>query len=225
MKSVVIIGTTLFLFSCSASVAPVSKEPKNGGFTKEQAQHKPDEQDKKDNAEQKPETPEQTVNSVTTDPNIMNLDEAKAQCALCHQPGGGAGADAWSTANGTEEDWKGYAVAARAAVEENKMPPPSGMKEPDRTRMLAFLNKLIGVSPSPTPTATPTEVSYNFDSAKALCVSCHGRGQRSPRLTSTNDWRSNKRDIISEVRDGNMPRGTTLSSAERDALIRFVRSF
>jgi len=225
MKALVCFSATSFLLSCSASVAPVAKELKNGGYTKEQAQQKPDEQDNKDNSEQKPETPEQPVNTATTDPNIMNLDEAKAQCVACHQPGGGAGADVWSTANGTEEDWKSYAFAARTAVEENRMPPSSGMKEPDKARMIAFLNKLLGVSPSPTPTATPTAVSYNFDSAKALCVSCHGRGQRSPRLTTTSDWRSNKSVIIREVRDGSMPRGTTLSSAERDALIRFVRSF
>ncbi len=223
MKVFGLLGIGLLAVNCSAPVAPVTKELKNGGFTKEQAQQKPENQEPKENAEQKAEQP---VATAPTDPNIMNLEEAKAKCAACHQPGGGDGANVWSTANGSEEDWKSFAMAARAAVQANRMPPPSGLTEPDKTRLISYLSQLLGESTgAATPTPAPTPVSYTFDTAKALCVGCHGRGQRSPRLTSTNDWRNNKSEIREAVRDGSMPKGKTLTEAERQALLSFIRSF
>lgn len=154
---------------------------------------------------------------------MMSLAEAKEKCATCHQPGGGTGANAWNSANGTEEDWKSYAVAARREVESNRMPPDSGLTEPDKARMLAYLDKLSGLNPmSPT---MPASVSYNFDTAKALCIGCHGKNQKKPRLDKPEHWRDNKSDIRSAVRNGSMPKNKNLSEAERAALLKFIKSF
>jgi mono/diheme cytochrome c family protein len=152
----------------------------------------------------------------------MSLAEAKEKCAACHQPGG-TGANKWNSANGTEEDWKSFAVAARAEVESNRMPPPSGLTEPDKTRLLAYLAKLSGLNPM-NPTM-PTTVSYDFDTAKALCIGCHDENQKKPRLDKPKHWREYKSKIRSAVRNGSMPKNKNLSEAERAALLKFIKSF
>ncbi len=226
MRFVGIVGVGIFLVSCSATVSPVAKDLKNGGFTQEKGTTEGKAQPPGESADQVQEKKDPAETTASVDPNIMNLDEAKEKCASCHQPGG-SGSSVWNTANGTEEDWKNIAVEARAAVDANTMPPPSGLTEPDKGRMIAYLQKLIEEASEATPTPTPTPVSYNFDTAKALCVDCHGKNQKSPRLTRTDDWRGKdrKKKLIKVIENGSMPKGKKLSPAERDALIEFVKSF
>jgi len=224
MRLIGFISAGIFLVSCAASVVPVTKDLRNGGFTQEKGTTESKAQPPGESADQVQEKKDPAETTASVDPNIMNLDEAKKKCASCHQPGG-SGSSVWNTANGTEEDWKNIAVEARAAVDANTMPPPSGLTEPDKGRMIAYLQKLIGEAPAATPTPTPTPVSYTFDTAKALCVDCHGENQESPRLTETDDWRGKKRKekLIKVIENGSMPKDKELS--ERDALIEFVKSF
>jgi hypothetical protein len=106
------------------------------------------------------------------------------------------------------------------------MPPGVGLTEPDKTRLIAYLSKLIAETPqaSPTPTPTPTPVSYSFDTAKVLCTGCHGKNQRRPQLTTIDQWRDKKTKILNAVKDKSMPRGKELTEAERGALVRFIES-
>lgn len=154
-------------------------------------------------------------------PNEMSLAEAKAQCAGCHMPGG-MGASVWDKANGTEEDWRSFAPSARASVSADRMPPPNGMAANDKTRMIGFLDKLLGDQAN-------QPLTYTLDTAKALCVGCHSQnaaaGKReSPNLDTLNQWKNNKADILDEVEKGKMPRGKTLSSEEKRALLDFINS-
>lgn len=227
MKFSLSLFSAVLTFGCSTPVSPVVKPAQNGVATESKTKAK-GQADSTEQPAAQPEPKEEANTSAekepaASDPNIMSLAEAKEKCAACHQPGGGTGANAWNSANGTEEDWKSFAVAARAAVESNRMPPPSGLTEPDKARMLAYLDKLSGQNPM-NPTM-PTSVSYNFDTAKALCIGCHDQNQRKPRLDTPRRWRDNKSDIRAAVRDGSMPKNKNLSEAERAALLKFIKSF
>lgn len=235
MKIASFLFFSTFLVNCSTPVPAVKREIRSAGETTEQAQ--PSAQSEVQVENKKPLKTENSDASANTDASastvaadleIMNLDEAKAKCAACHQPGGGDGANAWNTAGGSEEDWKSFAMAARAEVEANRMPPPSGLTEPDKKRMIAYLNKLLGMTPTATASPrTPSVVTFDYDSAKKLCVTCHSNGQNSPQLTKTQHWRDedNKSKILKAVGNGSMPRGMSLSAAEREALLKFIESF
>lgn len=233
MKIASFLFFSTFLVNCSTPIPAVKRELRSAGETTEQVQTSGQSEVQVEN--NKPPKTENSNASANTDasastaaadPEIMNLDEAKAKCAACHQPGGGDGANHWNTAAGSEEDWKSFAMAARAEVEANQMPPPSGLTEPDKKRMIAYLNKLLGVTP--TATATPNgsaAVTYDFESAKALCIGCHDKGQKSPQLTKTKHWRDKKSKILRAVRNESMPKDKSLSAAEREALLKFIESF
>ncbi|MEY3902587.1 MAG: hypothetical protein RL189_1893 [Pseudomonadota bacterium] len=150
----------------------------------------------------------------------MTLDEAKTKCVSCHQPGA-SGARIWDKAGGNEADWTAFASASRSAVVADRMPPaPQTLSANDKTRMIAFLDKLIAGSGA--QPAQPTRLT--FDTAKVLCVGCHSAGGESPRLETVSQWRRNKSDIRSEVRNGSMPRRKTLSAEERRALLDYISS-
>lgn len=151
--------------------------------------------------------------------SAMTLDEAKAKCASCHQPGG-SGANTWNKAGGSEADWAAFANASRSAVIADRMPPPNGLSGADKTRMIAFLDKLVGGSSG----GAAQPLKYNFDTAKALCIGCHAKGKSSPRLETENQWRNNKSEIRSEVKSGAMPRKKTLTAEEKKALLSFINS-
>ena len=155
----------------------------------------------------------------------MTLAEAKVKCAACHQPGG-SGSAVWDKANGTETDWAAFAPAAKASVSAGRMP-LGGMSADEKTRMLTFLDRLMGVTS--TPGGMPAPIVYNFTTARTLCVGCHSsqapRAQRqSPYLETETQWRNNKRKIEREVDGGTMPEGKILSNEERAALLTFIRS-
>jgi len=154
-------------------------------------------------------------------PDIMSLAEAKAQCAGCHVSGG-SGASVWDKANGSEADWRAFASVARSSVAANRMPPPNGMPDPAKTRMIAFLDSLLGGQAN-------QPVTYTFETAKTLCVGCHSqsapaRAREEPFLDSRSQWVGEKKDIYDEVNRGRMPRGKSLSAEERQALLDFIDS-
>ncbi|MFZ9520043.1 MAG: c-type cytochrome [Silvanigrellaceae bacterium] len=163
-----------------------------------------------------------STNSSATTTAAFTLDEAKAKCASCHQPGG-SGASVWSKANGTEADWKTFAGSAKLSVNADRMPPPNGLAGQDKTKMIAFLDKLLGMSAG-SGTTTPQPVVFNFDNARALCIGCHAKGGKSPRLETTAQWALNKGEIKSEVQSGSMPKGKTLTTEERAALLKYIKS-
>jgi mono/diheme cytochrome c family protein len=170
-----------------------------------------------------------TSNSANSSSSVNNttvaaftLDEAKARCASCHQPGG-SGSSVWNNANGTEADWKAFANSAKMSVNADRMPPPNGLAGQDKTKMIAFLDKLLGIS-SGSGSTTPQPIVFNFDSARALCIGCHAKGGSSPRLERLTQWTNNKGEIRSEVKNGSMPRKKTLTSEERTALLKYINS-
>ncbi len=166
----------------------------------------------------------------------MTLDQAKAKCAACHQPGG-SGAGVWNTANGTEADWKAFAPLAKASVVAGRMPIGIPLSTDEKTRLIAFLDGLLGITPpAGGPGAgtggsqpPPAMTTFNFQTARALCVGCHSAAapagtRETPYLETQEQWAANKRDIEDEVRKGSMPRGKTLTAQERTALLDFIRS-
>lgn len=149
----------------------------------------------------------------------MTLDEAKAQCAGCHQPGG-SGAGVWSTAAGSLEDWKLFAAAAKSSVEAGRMPLGTPLSADEKKRLLAFLDGLLGGDPS-----QPSELT--FETASVLCTGCHSSsapsGQRvEPYLQTLAQWQDEKSDIREAVSSGWMPLGKPMTDAERAALLRFI---
>lgn len=155
-----------------------------------------------------------------SDPNMMTLAEAKQKCAGCHIPGG-TGASVWNTANGSEDEWRTRAQSLRPAVASDRMP-PTPLVDPEKSRMLAYLDKLLGGQAN-------QPITYTLETAKVLCVGCHSanapQGQReSPYLETLDQWRSNKDDIADEVSKRKMPEGKTLSDEQRQALLDFISS-
>lgn len=80
-----------------------------------------------------------------------------------------------------------------------------------------------------TPPAPVQPKTYDFASARALCVGCHSSQspasiREQPYLETAEQWRNNKRDIEKEVSRGSMPMGNNLSSEDRAALLRFIQS-
>lgn len=72
----------------------------------------------------------------------LSLSEAKSWCVGCHTPGGTAAA-VWDKANGSEQDWKNYAAAAKASVQAGRMP-SSKLTPAERDqwlRMLVFFQR------------------------------------------------------------------------------------
>ncbi|MEN9809655.1 MAG: Cytochrome oxidase, cbb3-type, subunit [Pseudomonadota bacterium] len=157
--------------------------------------------------------------NTPSDPKMMNLAEAKQKCAGCHIPGGpGAAPIAWNTANGTEDKWRERAQNLRAAVAADRMPPVA-LVEPEKSRMLAYLDRLLGDQAN-------QPITYTLDTAKALCVGCHGASapKKGLNLETLDGWKSEKDKILREVTDGKMPQGKPLSDEERQALLDFISS-
>ncbi|MEY3901665.1 MAG: hypothetical protein RL189_971 [Pseudomonadota bacterium] len=153
----------------------------------------------------------------------MTLEQAKAKCVACHQPGG-IGAAPWSSANGTEADWKAFAQPAKNSVVAGRMP-LGGMNEAEKASMIAFLDGLLGVVPG-TPVA-PGQVKFTFETARVLCVGCHSAAapanvREQPYLETLAQWKNNKRDISDEVAKASMPQGKVMSVEERQALLDFI---
>ncbi|MEN9808825.1 MAG: hypothetical protein RLZZ488_392 [Pseudomonadota bacterium] len=155
--------------------------------------------------------------------NAMTLDEAKARCVACHQPGA-SGARVWDKAGGNEADWAAFANASRSAVVSDRMPPPpQTLSATDKARMIAFLDKLLaGSAAQPAPPAQAAK--FTFETARLLCIGCHSAGGESPRLETVSQWRRKKGDIRKEVRSGSMPRRKTLSAEERKDLLEYINS-
>jgi mono/diheme cytochrome c family protein len=65
-----------------------------------------------------------------------------------------------------------------------------------------------------------------LDTAKALCVGCHGASapKKGLNLETLDGWKSEKDKILREVTDGKMPQGKPLSDEERQALLDFISS-
>ena len=152
----------------------------------------------------------------------MTLEEAKAKCASCHQPGG-MGAGVWSSANGTEADWRAFAPSAKASVVAGRMPIGAPLSAEEKSRMIAFLDRLMGGGSTP---ATPV---FTFETARALCVGCHSKDapvtrRTRPYLETEAQWKDEKSEIRAEVSEGEMPRGKNLTTEERQALLKFIDS-
>lgn len=75
-------------------------------------------------------------------PRPMAISEAKSWCVGCHSPGG-SGAEYWSKADGTESDWKEFAIQAKSSVAAGRMPPskPKGKDKEEWLGVLAFFQK------------------------------------------------------------------------------------
>ncbi|MEN9826461.1 MAG: hypothetical protein RI953_2206, partial [Pseudomonadota bacterium] len=140
---------------------------------------------------------------------------AKAVCAGCHGAGAtGLAGLAWNKADGTEADWTAYASTARIVVRNNIMPKPVGsLSAENKTKLITYLDTLAGTTPT-----------FDFNSARGLCVHCHNQGGESPRLETLQDWQNNYDKILSEVEDGAMPDNISLTTAERTALLNYIRS-
>jgi cytochrome c553 len=140
---------------------------------------------------------------------------AKGLCAGCHGAGAtGVAGLAWNKADGTEADWTAYASTARIVVRNNLMPKPVGsLSAENKTKLITYLDTLAGTTPT-----------FDFNSARGLCVHCHNQGGESPRLETLQDWKNNKGDVQKEVSDGAMPDRMSLTSVERMALLNFINS-
>lgn len=165
----------------------------------------------------------------------MTLDEAKAKCAGCHQPGG-SGAGVWSTANGTEADWKAFAAPAKSSVVAGRMPLGSPMTADEKSKLIAFLDKLLAIVPETGgnssgggSTPPPVVTKFTFETARVLCVGCHSASapqavRESPYLDTLGQWVQNKGEIRKQVRSGAMPQGKVMTMDERNALLDFIQS-
>ncbi|MFZ9520490.1 MAG: c-type cytochrome [Silvanigrellaceae bacterium] len=165
----------------------------------------------------------------------MTLDEAKAKCASCHQPGG-SGAGVWSAANGTEADWKAFAAPAKNSVSAGRMPVGIPLSAEEKAKLIAYFDKLLGIVPpagggtSPGGTNPPPVVTqFTFESARVLCVGCHSSSapqnvRETPYLETLDQWKVEKSEIRKEVRNGSMPMGKAMTQEERAALIKFIDS-
>ncbi|MEY2986667.1 MAG: hypothetical protein RJB13_188 [Pseudomonadota bacterium] len=159
--------------------------------------------------------------SDQSDPNIMSLSEAKAQCAGCHVANG-PGAKWWDKADGSEEDWRAAAPALLAAVENgisslNQMP-PSGFTGNNQVRFVNFIKKLRD-------NQSNTPITYSLETAKPLCVGCHNgtRAAKGVNLELLATWRNNQ-DVADEVNKGDMPENFRLNPQEKAALLRFINN-
>ncbi|MEN9529697.1 MAG: hypothetical protein RI932_1570, partial [Pseudomonadota bacterium] len=184
--------------------------------------------------------------------------EAKAACVACHSSTGMAKAK-WGTADGTEAQWAAVAAQLRVPVEAGSMPmpafnatdkarflafldtlgtpaaaqtacPPAAGNTGGGTEPVTGTPSGPGTPSSPgTPPAPAKPKTYDFASARALCVGCHSSQspasiREQPYLETSDQWRNNKRDIEKEVSRGSMPMGNNLSSEDRAALVRFIQS-
>jgi mono/diheme cytochrome c family protein len=165
----------------------------------------------------------------------MTLDEAKAKCAGCHQPGG-SGAGVWSAANGTEADWKAFAAAAKSSVVAGRMPIGAPMTADEKSKLIAYFDKLLGIVPAPGgnapgggTTPPPVVTKFTFETARVLCVGCHSASapqavRESPYLETLEQWVREKASIRKEVRSGAMPQGKAMTMDERKALLDFIEA-
>ena len=149
----------------------------------------------------------------------FTLAEAKTKCVACHVKGK-SGEKVWSTADGSEGDWKQFASSAKMSVTADRMPQPP-LAAQDKAKMIAFLNRLLGISSDNSSIPSPKPV-FNFDAAKTLCVGCHSSGGESPRLETLSQWRSEKDEIKKEVSKNRMPRGKSITAEEKKSLLEFI---
>lgn len=102
---------------------------------------------------------EQTSPVQSVAPSAFTLAEAKPFCVGCHSATG-SGKNSWSTASGSESDWKEVAVQAKAAVVAGNMP-TTPISASDKTRLIAYFDKLIAESSAQTQTQTQTQTGGN----------------------------------------------------------------
>ncbi|MEN9809074.1 MAG: hypothetical protein RLZZ488_641 [Pseudomonadota bacterium] len=130
----------------------------------------------------------------STAPAAFALADAKPFCVGCHSATG-SGKNSWSTAAGSEADWKVVAAQAKAAVVAGNMP-TTPISANDKTRLIAYFDKLIAETAAQTQTQTggntsntgggtsggsntnpdPGPVVYNITNAVQKCGSCHYSG-------------------------------------------------
>lgn len=169
---------------------------------------------------------------VATQVTPFTLTEAKRYCASCHGAEG-SGSQKWSTATGTEADWKAVAVQAKATVENGSMP-PNPLSAENKKKMIAYLDKLIasggsnsGSSGEPT---TPITEALSVAEASALCSSCHAeeKSMASKPLEKLEDW--NNKDIYcratlyEQVEEGKMPQMGALKDPVKTKMLNFINS-
>jgi len=175
----------------------------------------------------------QTSNPAPNAPvTAFTLTDAKGYCASCHGAQG-SGSRKWSTATGTEADWKAVAVKAKATVENGSMP-PNPLSAENKKKMIAYLDKLIasggannGSTSEPT---TPNTEALSVAEASALCTSCHaaGKSMKSKPLATLADW--NNRDIYcraklyEQVENGEMPQTGALQDPAKTKMLNFIKS-
>ena len=155
--------------------------------------------------------------------------EAQAFCKGCHSATGSA-ASYWSKADGDESVWKTEEPTIRAAVQLNM---PKGGGGIDKQRFYAFLDKLKGVTPgSNSGGSTTMPVALTFDTAKLVCVGCHGPGKSAVSKfalsdTDKNDWVLKKTKILGALNspDEPMPPPSGITdAAAKQAFVDFINN-
>ncbi len=169
---------------------------------------------------------------VATQVTPFTLTEAKRYCASCHGSQG-SGTKKWSTATGTEADWKAVAVQAKATVENGSMP-PNPLSAENKKKMIAYLDKLIASgganSGSSGGSTTPITEALSVAEASALCTSCHAaeKSMASKPLEKLEDW--NNKDIYcraklyEQVEEGKMPQTGALQDPVKTKMLNFIKS-
>jgi mono/diheme cytochrome c family protein len=186
------------------------------------------------------------TNTTTTGPtstSVFALADAKPFCVACHVSGG-SGAGVWAKADGTEADWKTFASTAKASVQAGSMP-PAAMSADSKTKFVAYLDSLLATTTTTTTTTSTTTNSggtttnsggggssgtlvYTITEAAPLCSGCHtatSTGTKKPLVTLA-DWNNrtyrSRMTLYNEVNSGGMPKGSTLTSSQKTALLAFI---
>ncbi len=85
----------------------------------------------------------------------------------------------------------------------------------------AGCSKVSNSNTSYTPSCTGAVKSYKTDVAPIIsqyCAGCH------PNLSTYSGLASNKSSVSGQIESGNMPRGASLSTAQKDAVICWISS-
>lgn len=156
--------------------------------------------------------------------------EAQQFCVNCHSANGSA-SSYWNKADGTEADWKAAADSIiRPAVQQNM---PFGNSAIDKSRFYAFLDSLTGVRSAGSTTGGSATVNtpLNFQTAQILCTSCHGPTSSGKARTefplsdsNSNDWKTKKSSILSQVNANKMPPAGFRNDTVKKDFISFVNS-
>lgn len=171
----------------------------------------------------------------TTQPAPAKIAHAdvKSQCASCHSSAS-ARKDAWTTANGGEEEWKKVAVVARDKVSKGTMP-PSPVNAEVKKKLLAYFDQLIaagGAAGSP-PAGGAAPAKFSFADASALCAGCHNDINKVPLkkivpLVKMEDWNNRlnicRYELEAAVATDQMPQNNKLDAMAKSDLLAFIKS-